>query len=150
VAWRRTATRGVIVTPDGRLLLQSGQDPFDPNQPPYWFLPGGGIDPGESPVEALRRELLEECGLCDLEVGHVLWEQRAVFTFAGIDFDQDEQVLLVRVPAAVDIRPTALELLEAAAFRAAHWWPLEALPAIEEVIYPLDLVERLRAARLLA
>jgi len=27
------------------------------------FLPGGGIDPGESPRDAMVREVLEECGL---------------------------------------------------------------------------------------
>lgn len=139
----------MILTPEGRLLLQRGQDPVDPSAPPYWFLPGGGVEPGESPGEALRRELLEECGLHDLEVGHLLWEQRAEFHFAGMDFDQDEQVLLVRVPHACDIRPTALDPLEAAAFGAARWWPLPEIAATREVIYPQDLAERLRAVRLL-
>jgi 8-oxo-dGTP pyrophosphatase MutT (NUDIX family) len=139
----------VVLAPGGRVLLQQGQDPLDPRQPPYWFLPGGGIDAGESPAEALRRELLEECGLRDVAVGPVLWEQRAVFRFAGIDFDQEEHVLLVEVPAEVDIRPTALEALEAMAFVDARWWPLDDVAATSEVIYPLDLADRLRAAGLL-
>ena len=139
-----------MLAPGGRLLLQQGHDPVDASRPPYWFLPGGGIDPGEEPVGALRRELLEECGLRDVEIGPLLWEQRAVFHFAGIDFDQDEQVLLVKVPAAVEIRPTALELLEAAAFGAARWWPLHQVGAIGDVVYPLDLASRLATAGLLS
>lgn len=149
MAWRRRAARGVVLAPGGRLLLQQGHDPLDLSGRPYWFLPGGGIDAGESSAEALRRELLEECGLRQLEVGAVLWRQRAVFRFAGIDFDQLEEVFLVEVPAAVEIVPTALELLEALAFGDARWWPLGDIAATSEVVYPLDLADRLRVAGLL-
>ena len=33
------------------------------NTPEGYFLPGGGIESAESPEEAVRREVLEECGL---------------------------------------------------------------------------------------
>jgi 8-oxo-dGTP diphosphatase len=43
----------------GRLLLCRHEKPGKE----YWLLPGGGVKSGESLVDALRRELLEEVGL---------------------------------------------------------------------------------------
>ena len=139
----------MLLTPQGQLLLQQCHDPTDPTIPPYWFLPGGRLEHGEDAVGALRRELLEECGLREVEVGELLWEQRSTFRFAGIDFDLDEQVLLVRVPSALAVGPTALEALEAAAFLRPRWWPLHELASTAEVVYPLDLAQRLAACGLL-
>ncbi|WP_436525910.1 NUDIX hydrolase [Actinoplanes sp. HUAS TT8] len=51
-----------LVAADGSLLLQLRDDQA-PAYPNVWGLPGGAIEPGETPVEAAARELLEETGL---------------------------------------------------------------------------------------
>jgi len=43
----------------GRVLLCRQEKP----DKEYWLLPGGGVDGGESLIEALRRELREELGI---------------------------------------------------------------------------------------
>jgi ADP-ribose pyrophosphatase YjhB (NUDIX family) len=43
----------------GRVLLCRQEKPGKE----YWLLPGGGVDGGESLIEALRRELREELGI---------------------------------------------------------------------------------------
>ncbi|MEW1747591.1 NUDIX hydrolase [Streptomyces angustmyceticus] len=52
-----------IVRKDNRLLLVRLSDASPIFAPGLWHLPGGGIDPGEQPLEALARELREETGL---------------------------------------------------------------------------------------
>lgn len=52
---------GLLIKPDGQLLL--GQRP-DPKQwAGWWELPGGKLEPGETPAQALQRELQEELGI---------------------------------------------------------------------------------------
>ena len=48
----------MLIGPDGRLFLGERLGPLQE----AWQMPQGGIDPGESPLEAARRELLEEVG----------------------------------------------------------------------------------------
>ncbi|MEP0829977.1 NUDIX domain-containing protein [Microcoleus sp. AS-A8] len=41
-------------------------------EPDCWDLPGGGLQPGEPIVQALKREIREETGLRDVRVGNLL------------------------------------------------------------------------------
>lgn len=52
---------GIIMREDGQLLL--GDRPYGKPWPGWWELPGGKIEPGETVMQALARELDEELGI---------------------------------------------------------------------------------------
>lgn len=55
--YRRRPGAYAVLIRDGRLLVT-----FQARPVPELQLPGGGLDPGESPVRALHREVFEETG----------------------------------------------------------------------------------------
>lgn len=59
----RETARVLLTNPKGEVFLLLTH--FDPEVglPPRWITPGGGIDEGETPIEAAVRELWEETGI---------------------------------------------------------------------------------------
>ncbi len=55
----RVGVLAIVVSPDGGVLLLRHR--FRAGKP--WGLPGGWLEPGESSVDGIRRELREELGL---------------------------------------------------------------------------------------
>ena len=60
----------------------------------HWALPGGGMQPGESPLAALVREVREETGYA-VRVGHLIgvysspWQDRLVLCFGATVLGRD-------------------------------------------------------------
>lgn len=137
---QRVAARVLCFDPHDRLLLIRSHDPADPAKRPWWEIPGGGIDPGETPADACLRELREEVGITEATIGDCVWVHHARFTFAGWHFDQHEQILTAVSDGLVD-QPTQLEAFEAMAFEGHRWWPLDELLASDEPTVPPRLRE---------
>jgi 8-oxo-dGTP diphosphatase len=89
----------VVQDAAGRLLLiQRGHDPHRGR----WTLPGGWVEPGETPEQAVVREIKEETGL-DVHVGAVAGRVRVP---AGVDIEYDV-VDFVCTPLDPDAMPAA-------------------------------------------
>ncbi|HWO49970.1 MAG TPA: NUDIX domain-containing protein, partial [Ornithinibacter sp.] len=90
----------VVDEADRVLLFQDSDLGLDPVTH-WWVTPGGGVDPGESDLEAGVRELWEETGLVvragDL-VGPLL-TRVVVHGYSDKVVDQVEVFYVVRVPA---------------------------------------------------
>jgi 8-oxo-dGTP pyrophosphatase MutT (NUDIX family) len=143
---RRKVARVLLFDDQDRLLLFHVRDPADPTGDPWWYPPGGGMDPGESPEQAARRELFEETGIENAEIGPVVLERRGVrFRFGGRDFEQHEWHVLGRLLDGGGIAGGGDDL-EAEAVAAHRWWTLAELATSPELVYPSGLaatVERL-------
>lgn len=80
-------------------------------RPGTWTLPGGGVDHGENPVDTVRRELAEECGL-EGEVGELLAVHDVHFTGnapSGRHEDFHGIHLVHRVTVPEDAEPRVVE-----------------------------------------
>jgi 8-oxo-dGTP pyrophosphatase MutT (NUDIX family) len=61
-AYQCEAALTILVNPAGETLLLLRDDKPEIIYPGLWNLPGGAVEPGETPEEAARREALEETG----------------------------------------------------------------------------------------
>lgn len=73
---------GILRRPDGRVLF--AQRPPGKVYAGYWEFPGGKIEPGESSLNALKRELDEELGIRVTQATEWL-AQRHVYPHAHVE-----------------------------------------------------------------
>jgi 8-oxo-dGTP pyrophosphatase MutT (NUDIX family) len=136
--WRRRAARVVVFDREDRVLLLHAIDPADPAKPAWWEIPGGGINPGEESAETARRELYEETGITDVEIGPCVWLRDTEFDFGGFHFIQNERIHVAWCDGG-EIHPQALELLEMEAFQGSRWWTMQDLALSDAQTWPSQL-----------
>jgi TDG/mug DNA glycosylase family protein len=129
----RRAVRALTLDSRGRTLLVRW---LRPGGAPFWIGPGGGVEPGESDEAALHRELAEELGLVDRELGPCIWTREFLFPWQDRWWYQTERYHVVHAEPE--------ELGRGEETENARWWTVEELEATQELIAPARLGELLR------
>lgn len=138
----RPTTRVLLVDDQDRVLLFRGQDPDQP-EVRFWFPTGGGIEAGETPQAAARREVREETGLKEFELGPHIWNRRHVFTFYGLNHDVREIWFFARVPSfEIDISGFSED--ERKIIRDCRWWSQNDLENTSDVLTLRNLASLFR------
>jgi 8-oxo-dGTP pyrophosphatase MutT (NUDIX family) len=102
----------------------------------FWIAPGGGIEPGETLQSCLKRELDEELGLTEFELGPLVWLRQHTFDWDGQRICQSERYYIVRVER---FEPKMTDALEARVLQQFRWWHVSELAHAADPLTPRAL-----------
>ena len=132
----RRAARVAVLDPDGSVFLFR----YDSDEiGVHWALPGGGLEPDESPREGALRELREETGWTDLVPGPLLCTWEHDFTRFDIPVRQHDHIYVTHGPHR---EPTGPHLAAAHAedgIMTWRWWTRQELAEEAEPVWPPGL-----------
>ena len=142
----RSVVRLVVLAADDRMLLFHTRDPIHTELGTWWELPGGGIEVGETYLDAALRELHEESGIVARpeQVGRPSWRRRATFRHRNTRHVQDEVIVTVRLSGVgPDVDETFRLDFEKEDYFDFRWWPVAEVIDGKGRFYPGRLPELL-------
>ena len=116
----RQAVRALLLDEHDHLLLVRFEFPTAT----VWALPGGGLEPDEDPTDGLRRELHEELGLDDPEIGPYIWTRLHIIPMNTGHDGQRDHVHLVRIERFEPVPAIGWDRLRAELVHEMRWWSL--------------------------
>ena len=137
----RPTARVLLLDRHDRILLMNGRLPGNPDRDGAWFTVGGGVEPGETYLEAAAREIVEETGITDFDLGPIVWSRKGVLAIPHpVLFD--ERYIVARCQGAEPSRG-GWQALEHELIDDIRWWTQPDLAVTSEVVFPGCLSLRL-------
>ena len=119
---------GILLRADGALLLSTR--PEGKPYAGYWEFPGGKIEAGETPEQALRREMEEEL-LCKIEVGEHVETTSHEYDFGIVTLTTFYATLLDGEPKLTE--HAEIRWIPAAELDSVDWAPAD-VPAVKRIM----------------
>jgi 8-oxo-dGTP pyrophosphatase MutT (NUDIX family) len=136
---RRLTVRVLLLDPKDRLLLMKGRLRGNPPDSGVWFTVGGGAEPGEDVAAAAAREIAEETGFTDVEIGPVVWRREGLWPQPDGERPYfDEHYLVARCQGGEPDR-TGWLAHERELIDDIRWWTLAELRETPEPVFPPGL-----------
>jgi 8-oxo-dGTP pyrophosphatase MutT (NUDIX family) len=139
----RLTARVVLLDPDGRVLLMKGRLPGRPDGPAFWYTVGGGVEDGETLMQAAARELVEETGLTDAVLGETVWRDEVVLRDIDHEKRLFQQFYVVARTAGGAPSSAGWMAHEHQLTDDIRWWTLAELRLTDDTVYPVGFTELL-------
>ncbi|MFG2073055.1 ADP-ribose pyrophosphatase YjhB, NUDIX family [Nonomuraea maritima] len=137
----RPAARLILADPRGLVLLFRFIPPEPWPREHAWHLPGGGLEPGETPAQAAAREALEETGhvLDPAALGEPVAVNEGTWSNQGRHYHTETTFFFARVAAATVAPTVAGDYADEDWLNGNRWWSAQELADTKELVFPPGL-----------
>jgi len=139
----RNSARAIVLNRKNEVLLlkfsfADFKDNIDTQVHEFWVTPGGGLEYGESFLDALRREMLEEIGVSvQGEPAHI-WTRDVILEWEGKAFLSHERYFLVNLDSD-SVDNSRMTANEKRTLKGTRWWSVTEIQESNEAFRPPEL-----------